>query len=74
VRAVLIEDLDIIISSAASIDFREHLLDAIKTNYYGAVKILDLAHACKHLSVLSHVSTAYVGSNYPNMSSVNEII
>lgn len=74
VRAYLLEDLDIIMSVAASINFREHLLDALKTNYYGAVKILELAHACRHLSVLSHVSTAFVGSCYPNNSRLNEII
>jgi len=74
VRAHMIEDLDLIISSAASINFREHLHDALKTNYFGAVKILEFAHECKHLSVLSHVSTAFVGSNYPNGSRVNEII
>jgi nucleoside-diphosphate-sugar epimerase len=74
VRAHLIEDLNVIISCAASVNFREHLFDAMKTNYYGAVSMLDLAHACKHLSVLSHVSTAYVGSNYPNHSVVKEVI
>lgn len=74
VKAHLIEELDIIISSAASINFREHLHDALKTNYFGAVKILALAHECKKLEVLSHVSTAYVGSNYPNNSILNECI
>lgn len=49
VRKEIINDLDIIINSAASINFREHLLDALKTNYYGAVRILELAHECKHL-------------------------
>jgi thioester reductase-like protein len=74
VRAHLLEDLDIIMSVAASINFREHLLDALKTNYFGAVKILEMAHACKHLSVLSHVSTAFVGSNHPTNSKLNEKI
>jgi hypothetical protein len=46
----------------------------LKTNYFGAVKILELAHQCKHLSVLSHVSTAFVGSNYPNLSTTDEKI
>jgi len=44
VRSEIIEELDIIINSAASINFRDHLLDALKTNYYGATRILDLAH------------------------------
>lgn len=74
VRKVIVQDLDIIISSAASINFREHLLDALKTNYFGAVKILELAHECKKLEVLSHVSTAFVGSNYPHMSHIDEKI
>jgi fatty acyl-CoA reductase len=49
VRQEIIEDLDIIINSAASINFRDPLLESLKTNYYGAVRILELAHQCKKL-------------------------
>lgn len=74
VRIELIETLDIIISSAASVHFNDHLHDAIKINYLGATRILDLAHECKHIEVLSHVSTAFVGSNQPNRAFLNEVI
>jgi fatty acyl-CoA reductase len=65
VRKALTEELDVIINSAASVSFHDHLLDAIQINYMGAVRVLALAHECKKLLVLSHVSTAYVGSNLP---------
>jgi thioester reductase-like protein len=63
VRAHLVEELDLIISCAASINFREHLHSALQTNYFGAVRMLDLALLCKKNPILSHVSTAFVGSN-----------
>jgi fatty acyl-CoA reductase len=49
VRKEITENLDIIINSAASINFSDHLLDALKTNYDGACRMLELAHECKHL-------------------------
>lgn len=74
VRKEIVKDLNIIISAAASINFREHLLDALRTNYYGAVKMLELALECPQLEVLSHVSTAFVGSCYPDNSVLDEKI
>lgn len=49
VRAVLIDELDIIINMAASISFSDHLHEALKINYYGATKVLELAKECKKL-------------------------
>ena len=49
VRKEITENLDIIINSAASINFSDHLLDALKINYDGACRMLELAHECKHL-------------------------
>ena len=71
VRLTLIEELDIIISAAASVSFNEPLKDALKINYF---RMLELASECKHLQVLSHVSTAYVGSNLPPNSLIYERI
>lgn len=48
-RAMLVEDLDIIINSAASINFDDHLHDAIRINYLGTLKVFELAQQCKHL-------------------------
>lgn len=74
VRRELIEELDIIINSAASVSFHEHLRDAIQINYNGAVRMMALAHECKKLKILSHVSTAFVGSNLPPNSLIEEAI
>lgn len=74
IREILVNDLDIIINSAASVAFTDPLHDALKTNYYGIVKILDLALACKHLEVLSHISTAFTGANQPEFTTVEEIV
>ena len=73
-RATLVNDLHIILNSAASIDFEEPLHDALQINYFGAVRILDLAHECKNLIALHHVSTAFVNSDFPNHSVVTEDI
>ena len=71
---MLIEELDVIISAAASIYFTEPLRDALNVNYYGAMRILELANQCKKLEVLTHVSTTYVNSNQPVNSVVKEEI
>lgn len=65
-RATLVNDLHIILNSAASIDFEEPLYDALQINYFGALRILDLALECKNLIALHHVSTAFVNSDLPN--------
>ena len=62
-RALLINDLDIIINVAASIDFNERLCDALQINYYGCLRMLELATECKHLIMFTHVSTCYVNSD-----------
>lgn len=59
-RALLIEEVNIIINLAASIDFNEPIRVAINTNYFGCLRVLELATSCKHLQVLTHVSTCYV--------------
>lgn len=62
-RELLINDLDVIINVAASIDFNERLCDALQINYYGCLRMLELATECKHLSIITHVSTCYVNSD-----------
>lgn len=62
-RKRLTEELDVILSSAASIDFTELLSDMLKIDYFGPVKMLALALECKNPNlVFNHVSTAYVNS------------
>ena len=59
-RDTLIQELDIIINCAASVDFNEQITDAININYSGCLRMLDLAHSCKKIQIFTHVSTAYV--------------
>lgn len=73
-RKELIDNLDIIINSAATVNFYEHLRDALQINYFGTIRILQLAKECKHFKVICHVSTAYVGSNLPWNSKIVEVI
>ena len=61
-------------SVAASIDFFEPIHDALQVNYFGVVRILDLAHECKRLQVMSHVSTCYGNSYMPDKTRIYEEI
>ena len=46
--------------------------DALQSNYFGALRVLELAHECKHLESFVHVSTCYVNSNQPDSSVIME--
>ena len=59
-RERLVNELDIIINCAASVNFTERLCDALQINYYGALRMMELAKECKHLEVFTHMSTCYV--------------
>ena len=61
--AIAVEHLNVIINCAASVKFNEPLKVAIGINFMGISRILELAKKCKHLEVLTQVSTAYVNSN-----------
>jgi fatty acyl-CoA reductase len=45
-RALLISEIEVIINCAASVNFDDHLHDAIRINYQGTLKMLDLGHQC----------------------------
>ena len=45
-RALLVSELEVIINCAASVNFDDHLHDAIRINYQGTLKMLDLGHQC----------------------------
>jgi nucleoside-diphosphate-sugar epimerase len=55
--------VNVIFGCAASVDFNEFLKDAIQINYFGCLRMLELAKECKRLDVYTHVSTAYVNSD-----------
>jgi fatty acyl-CoA reductase len=45
-RAELVRELDIIVNCAASVNFDDPLLDAIQINYFGCMRMLQLAKEC----------------------------
>ena len=62
VRQLLIDEVEVILNFAASVDFYEPIHQALQVNYYGCARMLDLANECKHNEILLHVSTAYVNA------------
>jgi alcohol-forming fatty acyl-CoA reductase len=63
-RKILTEEVNLIINSAASVNFDDPLLDAIQINYFGCMRMMELAAECKNLLSMVHVSTAYVNANF----------
>lgn len=59
------EDCTVIINSAASVDFNERMDDAIRINTLGPKNLIDVAHHCKKINIVIHISTAYVNCNKP---------
>ena len=70
---LIVNNVDVIINSAASINLDEPLKVALNTNYFGAQRVLTLAKQCKKLKIFTHVSTAYVNCDRP-AGEVREII
>jgi fatty acyl-CoA reductase len=46
---MIIDNVDIIINSAASVNFDDPLKEGLKINYFGATRVMDLAKECKKL-------------------------
>jgi fatty acyl-CoA reductase len=59
-RNIVTNEVEVIINSAASVNFDDPLQEALQINYFGSLRMLELAKECKHLLVFTHVSTAYV--------------
>ena len=49
VRERLVNDVQVIINCAASVDFNERMCDAFQINYYGALRMQQLASECKNI-------------------------
>ena len=60
VRAQLQDELDILVSCAATVSFDDPLDHSLQLNTLGPKEILELARACKKNPIVVHVSTAYV--------------
>ena len=76
-QETILNEVNVIINSAASVNFDDPILDALNINYHGCMRLLSLAKRAKQMHVFTHVSTAYVNSNrtgyieekvYPNPS------
>ena len=57
---LIVNNVEVIINSAASVNFDDPLMEALNINYFGTQRMLKLAKQCKRLKVFTHVSTAYV--------------
>lgn len=59
----LIDSVNVIYHSAATIKFNCHLRDAIQTNLVGTLRTIELAKQLKTLSAYIYISTAFCNSN-----------
>ena len=50
----------------------EPLHDALQSNYFGALRMQELAKECRNLICMVHVSSALVNSNQPHRSFIEE--
>ena len=73
-REKLLNEIDVIINCAASVDMSGSLHEMLQVDYFGPKRMLDFAQQCKKQIVFGHVSTAYVNSNQKEFSYVEEKI
>lgn len=61
-RAKLIDVIDVVIHSAATLDFHESLKPTVTTNLLGTRRVMELSNQLKNVKAVVHVSSAYVNS------------
>lgn len=61
-RTLLSQNVNVIIHSAATLDFGDTLRATVDINLLGTRRITELARQCANLQVLVHVSSTYVNS------------
>lgn len=61
-RRVLIDNVNVVIHSAATLDFNQTLRSTVTINLLGTRRVMELCDECKHLQAAVHVSSAYVNS------------
>ncbi|XP_047038752.1 putative fatty acyl-CoA reductase CG8306 [Helicoverpa zea] len=61
-RQMLIDNINVVIHSAATLDFQESLRPTVNINLLGTRRIMELCKDAKDLKVMIHVSSAYVNS------------
>lgn len=62
-RELIKNECNIIINSAASVNFNDPLQEALQINYFGCQRVFELAKECRNLEIITHVSTCYVNCN-----------
>ncbi len=60
---MIIDNVNVMINCAASVDFNSPLYEALDINYFGTQRVFELACQVKNLENFVHVSTAYVNSD-----------
>lgn len=58
-REIVTSETDVVINCAASVNFDDPLLDALQINYFGCLRMMQLARDCKNIISFCHCSTAY---------------
>lgn len=61
-RSVLVKNVNVVLHSAATLDFHESLKPTVQTNLLGTRRIMELCTEIKRLDAMVHVSSAYVNS------------
>lgn len=59
----LTENVNVVLNSAASVDFNQRLDQALQINTMGTLRVLKLAKSCKNIQSFVQISTAYVNCN-----------
>jgi 1-acyl-sn-glycerol-3-phosphate acyltransferase len=62
-HAELIENVNVVLNSAASVDFNQRLDQALQINTMGTLRVLKLVRACKRVAAFVQISTAYVNAD-----------
>lgn len=81
-RNILINNVNVIIHSAATLDFHESLKPTVNINLLGTRRVVQLASEVRNLDSFVHVSSAYVNSYlveceeilYPAPENVEKVI
>lgn len=61
-RQILINEVNVIIHSAATLDFHDPLRGTVNTNLLGTRRVTQLAKETRNLAAFVHISSAYVNS------------
>lgn len=72
-KKLLIDNISLIIHSAATTKFNENLKLSLEMNVLGVQNVLCFAKQCKKLISMVHISTAYVNCIYKEQEIFEEL-